>query len=46
VQVHGDVVYHSGPTHVVYFAIASLKRGVVEKRQSFSCNLQGINCTM
>jgi hypothetical protein len=45
VQVVGDVVYHSRPAHVVYFAIASLKRVVVQKRQSFPCNLQGINCT-
>jgi hypothetical protein len=45
VQVVGGVVYHSRLVHVVYFAIASLKRVVVQKRQSFPCNLQGLNCT-
>jgi hypothetical protein len=45
VQVVGGVVYHSRHVHVVYFAIASLKRVVVQKRQSFPCNLQGLNCT-
>jgi hypothetical protein len=44
VKVVGGVVYHSRPVHVVYFAIASLKRVVVKKRQSFPCNLQGLNC--
>jgi hypothetical protein len=45
VQVVGGVVYHSRPVHVVNFAMASLKRVVVKKRQSFPCNLQGINYT-
>jgi hypothetical protein len=40
----GDVVYHSRPGHVVYFSIPSLKRVVVQKRQSLPCDLQGINC--
>jgi hypothetical protein len=45
VQVVGDVVYHSRHVHVVYFEIASLKGVVVKMRQSFPCNLQGLNCT-
>ena len=44
-QAVGDVVYHSRPAHVVYFAAASLKRVVVQNRQSLSCNLQGLNYT-
>jgi hypothetical protein len=46
VQVFGDVVNHSIPIDVVYFAISTLKRVFVKKRQSFPCNLQGINCIM
>jgi hypothetical protein len=45
VPVARDVVYHSIPSHLVYFSIASLKRVVVQKRQSLPCILQGINCT-
>jgi hypothetical protein len=45
VHVVGDVVYHSILGNVVYFAIASLKRVVVQQRQSFPCNLQGVECT-
>jgi hypothetical protein len=45
VQVVVSVVYHSRPFHVVNFAIAILKRVVVQKRQSLPCNLQGINYT-
>jgi hypothetical protein len=45
VQVVGGVVYHIRPIHVVNFSIASLKRVVVQKRQSFPCNLEGQNCT-
>jgi hypothetical protein len=45
VQVVGDVAYHSRHGHVDSFKIASLKRVVVQKRQNFPCNLQGIKCT-
>jgi hypothetical protein len=45
VQVVGDVVYHSRPGHVVYFAIAILKRVVLQKRNIFPFNLQGIKST-
>jgi hypothetical protein len=45
VKVVEDVVYHSRPTNVVYFVVASLERVVVQKRQNFPCNLQGIICT-
>jgi len=44
VQVVGDVVYLSIPGHVDYFKIASLKSVVVQNKQSFPCNLQGIKC--
>jgi hypothetical protein len=43
VKVFGVVVYHIIPIHVVKFAIASLKRVVVQKRQSLPCNLEGRN---
>jgi hypothetical protein len=42
-KVFGGVVYHIRPIHVVNFSIASLKRVVVKKRQSFPCNLEGRN---
>jgi hypothetical protein len=41
----GGVVYHTRHVHVVYFSIASLKRVVVQKKEFFPCNLQGLNCT-
>jgi hypothetical protein len=45
VRVVGDAIYHSRHVHVVHFAIASLKRVAMQKRQTFPCNLEGINCT-
>ena len=45
VQIVGGVVYHIKHVHVVNFAIASLKRVVVQKRQSFPSNLKGLNCS-
>jgi len=45
VKVVEGVVYHSRPVHVVNFAIASLKRVDMQKRQILPCNLQGLHCT-
>jgi hypothetical protein len=45
VKVIGGISYHSRHVHVVIFLLSNLKRVVVQKRQLFPCNLQGINCT-
>jgi hypothetical protein len=45
VQVDEGVVYHIRPVYVVNFAIESLKRVVVQNRQSLPCNLEGQDFT-